>query len=210
MLSRNEVIRIYNLLEKENGVPCLTKHNLELVNKEYFTAFERSLSAVHNCNKGTSRRDAVNAVRELIKCLPIRFVRNVSVENIADYISQSDEVWNAIENTSNVTEASVFINNFARIAAENGGRREYSLCSALCRYFAEFFQGKYNFPFYNQPVQSVLSQYINYRYNQRGDVYGDFAVAIDRLSRQTGLNYVELDHILWIYGRAMSIQNIDN
>ena len=210
MISRKDVIRIYNLLDKENGRPVLSKHNLEVVNKEYFAAFEKSLAAMHNCNKEASRSDVIAAIRELNRCLPVRFVREVSIENLANYITQTDDFWNAIEQTNDVTGASAFVNDLARVSAENDGRREFSLCSALCRYCAEFFQGKYTFPFYNGPVRSVLGQYINYRHNQNGDVYRDFADAVDRLSRQVGLNYVELDHILWIYGKKLSIHNSDN
>lgn len=199
------------ILAKMKMIPQLSKENVAIVNIEYFDEFEKSLEATHNCGRFTNQQTLENALNELDNKLPISGDTTESKKALVQYIMHNEEFWNNIEGKTKYFDPVCVVDKMTNFSLSHGGRDEICLCSALCRYLSEWTSGsvlnkeqrQHRFPLYNKPVCEAL---VKLGYDHATDQnlpYFEFARMMADLSRKTGLNYVELDHILWIYGKTL-------
>ena len=199
------------ILAKMKVIPRLSKENVAIVNKEYFDEFEKNLEATHACGRFADKEILENALDELDNKLPIPGDTKKSKEALVQYIMNNKEFWDNIEGKTKYFDPIYVVNKMTEFSLSNGGREEICLCSALCRYLSEWTAGsvldarqrQHRFPLYNEPVCKALEQ-LGYAHATEQDLpYYEFARMMADLSQRTGLNYVELDHILWIYGKTL-------
>ncbi len=206
-------ITALNKMEKDDqNRPVLSKHNVEVVNRNYFNVFEKTLTTSHRCSRFTDEQTLQNTLKEISRALPVILVPQESYDALVQYVFDFREsFWNNIEGKTKNFDPVIIVDAMTDFSVTRGGRREICLCSALCRYLSEWTPGsiltedkkQHRFPFYNRPVRKALERYGYTRLNRQNVSYNEFANAMTDLADKTGLNYVELDHILWIYGRML-------
>lgn len=199
------------ILAKMKVIPQLSKENVAIVNKEYFDEFEKNLEATHECGRFADKEILERALDELDNKLPISGDTGKSKKALVQYIMGNNEFWDNIEGKTKNFDPVYVVNKMTEFSLSREGREEICLCSALCRYLSEWTSGsvldkkqrQHRFPLYNEPVCRALAE-LGYTHATKQNLpYFEFARIMADLSLKTGLSYVELDHILWIYGKTL-------